>query len=369
MTEILLGPVLTDATTQKVTSKSDGKVYYRKQILPEGQFKYKGGNLDLGPSTLAKAVAAFKDSAFDEVPFNFGGPHDAADPKRRTGTMVNVEHVPGKGAFGYFDFSKSPEMISHVEKFPKFGVSPRIFLSHDRADGKKYDVAIQHVLGTDTPVMSGMEGWQSVSLSDELASATIYDFSTETVQGTPIATSSVPTVVTPPTGGDNGGDEVVLTKAQVDFLAKMMADDVEMQKLMNAGTETPAVVELPADVKLSLETVGTHAAEIAALKTANAKSAWAAKRAALLSAGVPPAQLDLATPVMERVDSTVIDLSTGEGTVKVTDKDQMLGMLEAMKGTIDLGEEMGHQSGGQTPSGESDTQEELDKWMSEHGLR
>src|SRR5689334_7875112 len=102
MTEILLGPTLTDGPLQKVKDKKTGQVYYKKQILPEGKFKYKTGDgkdidLDLTAPQLKTFVDAFKAKAYDEVPFQFGA--HTNDPTIRKGTLAEVEHAPGKGLY------------------------------------------------------------------------------------------------------------------------------------------------------------------------------------------------------------------------------------------------------------------------------
>lgn len=376
---ILLGPVLTDAPTYKVKQKSSGKVLYKKQILPEGKFNYKGTELDLTAETLKGAVQSFKDGAFDEVPFQFGGKESEHnnDPFRRGGTLVHMEHVPGQGVNGFFDFSGSPEAAEYVEKYPKFGVSPRIVLDMDRADGKRFPVAIQHVCGTLVPRINGMGPWGKVELSDSDARSDeeVIDLSTETITAPPVSVGnggghSVIKVI--PNADKDGENEVQLSQEQVDFINSLMKNTAEAEAFLSLGNdgvvkdkETPPVkVELPAEVTLSMGQIASHATEIAALKAQNVKAEWAAKRQALLSAGVPPHALDLATPVMERVESTVIELSTAEGTVQSSDKAQTLSLLETMKGTIDLGGEIGHQVGGKTPNADSDTQEEIDKWLS-----
>lgn len=345
MTEILLGPTLSDAPTLKVTDKTSGKVFYKKQILPEGKFKYNGKELDLGPDVHKAAVQSFKDKAFDEVTFQLPteqGGHNA-DPTLRKGTLANVEYVPGKGSFGYFDLD--PAMAAHVEKYPRFGVSPRLFLDHERMDGKKFAVAYQHVVGTDLPRAAGMDAWSKVELSEDHKNDTVYDFSTEVVEGVSLglpSTQSVVTVVPTDINKKEGEDVSGLSPEMLAFMTQLKKDYEELENGGGDGTPTPTpTVTIPETVSLSLN---THAEEIAALKAANVKSEWATKRSELLRAGVPPHQIDLATPIMEKVEATVIDLSTAEGVVKSSDKQQVLSLLETMKGTIDFSE-TGHGAG------------------------
>jgi hypothetical protein len=94
---------------------------------------------------------------------------------------------------------------------------------------------------------------------------------------------------------------------------------------------------------------------------------WQAKKAALLRDGVPPAAVELAEPIMTRVESTTINLSTADGDVQITDKQQMLNILELQKGTIQFGEE-GHGIGGVQPTEDSVKQEEIDAFMNIYGI-
>lgn len=369
MTDILLGPVISNAPTQKFTDKSDGKTYYRKQILPEGKFKYGNSDLDLGPDTLKLAVQSFKDGAADEVPFQWGGEQGQHnnDPKKRGGTLARVEHVPGKGIYGYFDFSKNPETEQYVEKYPRFGVSPQILLNHQRTDGKQYDVVINHVLGTSVPRMTGMSAWEKVQLSQELGEiGETFDFSTNLVEAPAEGKSIV-------NNNKKEGDEVTapngLSQELIDFLSQMKAQQDAVQKVMDEDEGGSG--EIPEEFRLALEGIQQstkdQATEIAALKAQNVASEWAVKRSELLNAGVPPAALDLATPLMTQLDSRVINLSTPDGPQQSSDKTQVMSLLESMKGTVDLGGELGHGVGGRTPDAQDST-DEITAFLDEYGI-
>jgi hypothetical protein len=370
MTQILLGPVLTDAPTVKITNKKDKKTYWRKQILPEGKYNYKGDELDLTADTHRQLIAAFNDKAFDEVPFQFGPEHNN-DTFRRGGTMVDVQYVPGEGTYGYFDFSTSPEAAKYVTDYPKFGVSPRIVIDHERMDGKTFPAALQHICGTVVPRATGMSAWEKVELSeaDEFDDAEMIDFSDESIKGTVVGTGVVTKSKSKSKSENEGGKTVELTQAQLDYITQKMKDDEEIEKLFAGVTEqqqTPPPPAVPKEVTLSLS---NHDKEIAALKAANVRAEWQARKIHLASQGVPPAVLDLAEPLMTSPDSRVIDLSTAEGNVQISDKVQMLSVLEALKGTVDLGEEQGHSVGGDEPSEQSFTDKQIDSFLTEYGIK
>lgn len=367
MTDILLGPVLTDGVTSKVTDKATGKIYYKKQILPEGKYTYKTSDgkdleLDLTADKIKSYIQAFKDKAYDEVPFQFGA--HSNDPTIRKGTLANVEHVPGKGAWGYFELDE--QAAQYVEKYPNFGVSPRLVLNLKRMDGKEFPGAIQHVAGTVVPRASGMSPWEKIELSEDeqIDGAQVFDFSDETIK----AHKDVKVGdVTKTTGKGEGGTSVTLSEEEYDFFKKMRTEYQEAERLLSESSGGGGTKTEKSTVDLSEVTGKADAAlaAIAEMRASAVRESWIAKKQLLLSQGVPPAALDLADPVMTAVESQVYDLATEEGTVKVDAKTQMLGQLELMKGMIDLGGEKGH---GITGVGsEADNPDELANWLSAQG--
>jgi hypothetical protein len=356
---IILGPVLNQGPATRVTEKSSGRTLWKKQILPEGKYKYKGTELDLTADTLKGYVQAFKEKAFDEVPFQMGGSESEHnnDPLKRGGTLAHMEHTPGKGVFGYFDFSADPATADYVKRYPRFGVSPRIELGIDRADGKKYAGAIQHVLGTLVPRMNGMDPWSKVELSaDANTTDEVIDLSAETydVEDVP----EIDFLNNPPKTGDDMPD---ITDADLLALRAWKAEQNLVDDL--AGKVIPTVTPpqpSDSDVQLS-NAIKAQGEQITAMRKGFAVEKWAAQKALLLSQGVPPHAIELATDIMTAPDDNVIELSGGE---KTTDKARTLGLLEAMKGTIDLSAEQGHQVG--TLSQED--RDDLDNWQEVLGL-
>lgn len=363
---VILGPVLSGSPATKVTEKSTGRVLYKKQILPEGTFEYNGKKLDLGAEQLKSYVQSFRDGAFDEVPFQFGGSESEHnnDPKNRGGTLAHVEHVPGKGVMGYFDFSMEPKSVEYVEKYPRFGVSPRIELGIKRADGKTFSGAIQHVCGTLVPRINGMGAWEKVELSAAANTADeVVDFSTEVfdLDAPPeIDFLNDKPVPTPPS---QEGDSVAqITDEDLATLKQIREDNALIESL--AG---PMGTQMTADLSNGKATapvapVDTEArTQLRELRVDLARSKWETQAALLTGAGVPPSAIELARPIMEEPDDKEILLSSGD---KTTDKVRTLALLEAMKGTVDLGGEMGHQVPALTPADE----EEMKGWTEVLGM-
>jgi hypothetical protein len=369
MTEILLGPTLMDGPTTKVKDKKSGKTYYKKLILREGEFQYTPAGstekikLDLSAPQLKNFVQSFKDKAYDEVPFQFGK-HDN-DPNIRKGTMAHCEHIPGKGVEGYFELES--DAAAYVEKYPNFGVSPRLVLDIKRADGKAFAGAIQHVAGTVVPRLTGMGPWSKVELSEEGdtdSQTPVIDLSTEA-----ITVERERKVIDVTDKKEEGGQVVTLSQEEYDFFKKMKDEYTEAERLLGESEkktdETSKTVDLSAVTAVEKKADEALSA-LAQIRTSAAKDQWAAQRALLLSQGVPPAALDLAEPIMSAVETQTYDLSTPDGDVKVSAKTQMLSQLELMKGTIDLSGEMGHGMTGTDPDAPS--QEDMTAWMRANGI-
>jgi hypothetical protein len=361
---VILGPVLAGTETRKVTDKATGRTFYRKQILPEGKFDYKGTELDLGPEKLQTYVQSFKEGAFDEVPFQFGGSESEHnnDPMRRGGTLAHMEHVPGKGVFGYFDFSKDPQSAQYVEKYPRFGVSPRIELGIKRADGKAFDGAIQHVCGTLVPRINGMDPWEKVELSNGANTEDeVINLSTGVFEDEKVIDPGFDFIDDRPVGETKMPE---LSQEQLDALNSYM----EERKMIEDLASDPVVLSLGEKATPPVQQVQQVAPvdEVARkavedMRRDMAREKWEAKKEVLLSQGVPPAAIAMAEPVMLQPEDNAIELSSGG---KTTDKERMLGLLDSMKGTVDLSNEVGHQVGALG----AEEKEDLNGWIDFLGL-
>jgi hypothetical protein len=374
---VILGPVLTGSPASKVVDKSTGRVLHKKQILPEGKYSYNGKELDLSADKLKTYVQSFKDKAFDEVPFQFGGSESEHnnDPLRRGGTLVHMEHIPGKGVNGYFDFSADPQTAAYVEKYPRFGVSPRIELDIERLDGKKFAGAIQHVCGTLVPRVNGMAPWEKVELSASAntSDTEVIDLSAETIdlEAPPVIDflNDKPSLTQEGDAVAQITDEDLATLRQIrednsliEKLAGSMGQQMNQELSLSRGGEggSGGGNAAPVDEEARRVAAATQK-QVADLRRDLARSRWETQAQALVGAGVPPSAIELARPVMEDPDDHVIELSSGSST---TDKARTLALLEAMKGTIELGVESGHQVAGLTPSDEKD----LEEWARSLGL-
>jgi hypothetical protein len=152
----------------KGKARQSGATLWRKQLLPIGTINYKGRSIAFTREYLAGLVKAFSSKAYDVVPFQFADHANTHtnDPERRRGTVRGMELTadgldiivePGPGA------------AEHLKDYPDLGVSARIVEAYDRADGKFFPAAIQHVLGTLDPRIPGLKPWRAVEAANDSA--------------------------------------------------------------------------------------------------------------------------------------------------------------------------------------------------------
>lgn len=152
---------------------------YRKQLLPIGEVNYKGRRLQFTRDYLQGLIRSFKEQAFDAVPFQLAGDKNehSNDPERRRGTVVGVE-LTSNGLDAIVELDEDGEKL--IKKYPDIGVSARIYENYDRSDGKHWEAALQHVLATVDPHITGMKSWQKVLLSQQAEDITVIDLSNST---------------------------------------------------------------------------------------------------------------------------------------------------------------------------------------------
>src|ERR1039458_3217677 len=74
-------------------ARQAGATLWRKQLLPLGEIAYKGRRIAFTREYLAGLVTAFRDKAYDVVPFQFAdsaNSHSNA-PEQRRGTVKDLE--------------------------------------------------------------------------------------------------------------------------------------------------------------------------------------------------------------------------------------------------------------------------------------
>jgi hypothetical protein len=293
------------------------KTLWRKQILPKGSIEYKGRRINFDDAYLADLAESFRGQAFDQVAFLLAKDDNAhtMDPERFRGEVRGVELTP-QGLDVLLDLT--PDAAELVKRNPKLGVSARIIEKLERADGKHFRRALQHVLGTLDPRVTGMASWQEVALADEVG-ATV-DVTNEEVK------VPEPAVVTdaPPPNPVPGAP----TQEEIDALEQDAEDDdKELQtaaaSLANVQVDYPPAVDLSTQHRIeSLEI------ELARQKFITEMRVW-------IDRGVPPHIVSLAKPILELPQAPVIDLSNHGGeTIDVANT--LRSMLHEMEGFIQL---------------------------------
>src|SRR5689334_465939 len=96
---------------------------------------------------LGMLADAVKARAYDQVPFQLATDTHAHtnDPERTRGQILDLE-LADDGLYATAEVTEAGERV--LRDNPMLGVSARIVESYNRADGKFYPAAIQHVLGT-----------------------------------------------------------------------------------------------------------------------------------------------------------------------------------------------------------------------------
>lgn len=146
-----------------------GRKLYRKRILPIGELDYKGRKLNFNRAYNDNLAAAFRDGAFDTVPFQLA-PDDNSHTNavdRAAGEIVGLESTDD-GLWS--TISATDKGAAIIDEHPDLPVSVRVVEGYTRADGKttrEYPAALQHVLATWAPRISGMGRWEPITCAQE----------------------------------------------------------------------------------------------------------------------------------------------------------------------------------------------------------
>lgn len=358
-TEILLTP------TEGGDSIALSRTMFRKKILPLGTIDYKGRKIKFDRQYLTDLASSFHDGAFDQVPFMLADKDNAhtMDPERYRGDIKGVE-VGEDGLYGLLELQ--PDAAELVRKNPNLGVSARIVEGYDRADGKSFSRAMQHVLGTLDPRIPGLGAWQEVALSGYDGDAQVLNLTQSTYEGAEM----------PQKQPEGNVPDVDLSKLTDEDLAKLLAslpddedEDDEDDTDMDDKTRTPVGASLSNDHPAMIE-LANQRTELAKLKAEAATARFDAERERYIQTGVPPYMVDLARPILEASVPTTIDLSNGIES-KTVDAGQIVReMLSKMAGTLELARERGYNADFSN-SGESDEDKErqntLKLWADQFG--
>ena len=329
-------------------ARQAGATLWRKQLLPLGEIAYKGRRIAFTREYLAGLVTAFRDKAYDVVPFQFAdsaNSHSNA-PEQRRGTVKDLE-LTDDGLD--IIVAAGPEAAKHLTEYPDLGVSARITEDYDRADGKFFPAAIQHVLGTLDPRITGMRPWQAVEAAND--DGEVIDLTAlEYAQDDPEQPVQPELPADPaPTMEDNQmaltadqearlaklldlpddrfdallaepetvtEDEAELTEAELDALLAEVETEITAEtetvepELVSAGAQLSN--EAQAGIDLANARADEMSMQLARVRKQLDTAAYESERDALMRVhGIPPRITDLARTLLEGEGRTV-DLANGK---------------------------------------------------------
>jgi hypothetical protein len=320
--------------TDSVDAIELASTLWRKQLLPLGTIEYKGRRITFDKQYMTDLAAAFKSGAFDQVPFLLAKDDNkhTMDPERYRGQVKGVE-LTDKGLDVLLDLT--PDAADLIRQNPKLGVSARIIEGITRADGATFPRAVQHVLGTLDPRVTGMESWEEVSLSEEVGDT--IDMTKETVG---VTTQPERAPSTQPLASDPKEEPVELSSDDLDKLASAIASqsDNEEIELVRAANEA-------------------NLDRIRSLEVQLAEQRYVDEARRYIDEGVPPVLVELARPILCMPQAAVLDLSNDQS---IDLQHLVRDMLDQTKGFLELARERGHSFDKNSP--EDREQALLDAW-------
>lgn len=338
--------VYTPWRRNQVIALSGGKHRWRKQLLPLDKITYKGETVDFTANYLKGLVRAFKEKAIDVVPFQLAGADNKHTNavKARQGTITELEFT-GDGLDVILETDDEGDEL--LSKYPDIGVSARIYEDYEReADGKHWPAALQHVLATLDPHITGMRPWERlepVSLSNShgrIIDLTAERFDQGEEELVPKTRSSLKEILAKIR---DSGDDADLTDDELDELLKITEavsgksdDDSESNELTDeeldailtaAGGLTDeedgdtssssdstviAASRQNSALELANARLETQAIELAGVQRRLDDEAWAREKLELANRhGIPPFVTEKAKPLLYGSDH-VVELSNGE---------------------------------------------------------
>lgn len=358
-----------------------GRRRFWKQVLPVTSIDYKGAKIDFDPKFHMDLAQSFKGDAFDQVPVVFadGDNRHNMDPRNFGGDVLDLQYRgPGKDQGTWALIEADKEAAKAIQKNPKLGVSARIRQMVEKADGRKFPRAIEHICLTMNPRVTGMSPWQAVDLSDEDAEFEVVDLTTVNYEeGNEMGTKAKSRPKTTSTGKidlsalDDEQFQTLLDLAQTaladpdedvedEDVDDDAPEDLEVEdparKTRRKKSKTKVTIEKDSeddgpededeededetDLSDADRVVDTDTrAQVRKMRFDLAEQRWQGERSEYLDAGVPPFLLDLAEPVLSQPDAMTIDLSDDES---INATDTIRKMLDGVKGIVDLTGEIGH---------------------------
>lgn len=374
-----------------------GRRRFWKQILPVTSIDYNGSKIDFDKNFHKDLQLSFTQGAYDQVPLVFADSENRhnMDPRNFGGELLDVQYRgEGKGGGTWGLIEADPDTAKVLDKNPKLGVSARILQNIRKADGRGFKRAINHVLLTMNPRVSGMEPWQAVDLSEaadiEVVDLTAAEYTEEgsTHMGTKatkrrasdkIDLSALSDedfqnlldlaveegIVEDPEGEDPEDEEEEVEETSKPKRRKSKTKiTVEKDESDDDGVDDDEE-EDEESTDLSEKVIKRgEVSQFQQMRYDLAEERWGRTRAGYEAEGVPSFLLDLAEPLLSQPDAITIDLSEDE-TLDATATIRK--MLDGVKGIIDLSGEIGHQQEIDLAEADDTTTRLLSEWDTNYG--
>lgn len=354
--------------TSTVELSEDGRTF-RKRVLRPMVLHYKGRKINLSEDKLRSMVDAYGQKAYDTVPLLLDGPLDHGvqditgalrDPERHRGEAVGMDYAEagspeafdGPGVYTTIR-TNSKKASKSIRQNPNLGVSARIVPDHEDADGRKFPFAIQHILATTVPRVTGLGSWHPISLSMD-DDREVIDLTGVEIEEITVAKAKGTKETAPEDAFVDLSDEQLADLLdEIADLADETEPDEDDDDLEDDGDEpdetdeeTP-VAELSRKdrkaINLAQSAAASALAETAVLVAQLASERWDRERLELANDGVPEwaleeVGLELAVP---EADETSLDLADDDDPLASSRK-VIRGLLDGLRGTIDLAGPVGH---------------------------
>lgn len=383
-----------------------GNRIWRKRVLPVGEISYQGRTLKFTPSYLAGLASAFKDKAYDQVSFQLADAQNTHtnDPERHRGTIVDVQAEPD-GLWMYLNPTERGERV--LKENPYLGVSARIVEQYQRADGKFYPAAIQHVLGTLDPRIPGLGAWEAIEAANTpsvVIDLTASSYAGQEVETMPemtqqqqanlsrllnmdpaaldrlIGSQQAPPPAAPPapTGQADGTADDELSEQELNDLIAALDDEelAEVESQMNEGTLAGmATTGLTAEAQMAIDLANSRADEterqLGVFQARFEAQQFEAEKRNMADLGIPPYITDLARPLLQGSGHT-IDLANGQrvdaGTVIRKVLSEYARMAQMLDLNVELGSPMDEPPGGAPSAEQTARADVIDRARAQMGL-
>lgn len=361
-----------------------GRRRFWKQVLPVTKINYKGQEVNFDPEFHMDLAQAFEEKAFDQVPIVFanGENQHNMDPRNFGGDVVHMEYRgPGKDQGTWALIEADKDAAKQIKRNPKLGVSARIRQLIDKADGRQFKRAIEHVCLTMNPRVTGMSPWQAVDLSEDTDSVVV-DLTAADYEGNEMKASTKTRRGQTPRKGtidlsslsddefqrllDLAQGTVEDEEVDEDDLEDEDPDDLEVEdtarrKPRKKKSRTKVVIDKESeddgddeeedeeedgdvddetDLSDSDKVIKAgERSQFQQMRLDLAEEKWERERTAYIDAGVPPFLVDLADDILSLPDAVTIDLADSDETIDASATVRK--MLDGIKGVVDLTGEFG----------------------------